>query len=92
MLLVAVKTDIRDRSQTLVRGGADATKISAKNFQGPPFGPQNFSGPPFFAKENRRQPHRKSYVMAHIKKGDFTDDINFDFIISSVTAFFKALK
>ena len=40
-------THIRDRSQTLVRGGPDAKNIYRKNFSGPPSDRKKISGPPF---------------------------------------------
>ena len=41
--------DLRDRSQTLVRGGPDAKKFYRENFSGPPFQTsKNFRAPPFY--------------------------------------------
>ena len=56
---------IRDRSQTLVRGGLMPKKISSKNFQGPLLD-RKFNQPPplFFPKENRCQLHRKSHRLS----------------------------
>ena len=43
------------------KGGPDAKKFQREKFSGPPFWTSKFFGPPLFAKENKRQPHRKSY-------------------------------
>ena len=51
------------------QGGLMQNNFRAKNFQGPPFGPQNFSGPPFLARKigvNPTENHIDSFFRGKI--------------------------
>ena len=53
------KLSIRDRSQTLVRGGGWCKKYLSRKFFGPPFRLQKISGPPFLPWKLRVNPIEK---------------------------------